>query len=108
MSAPFGPEKPSPFGFAPVERKNVVAAFDGGRITPNGGVMLLGTVERQLGIADTLAPLISDPRNPLYVTRSVSDIGPHTGDRLRLRGWRRPRCAAHRPRVQGGLWPPAG
>jgi hypothetical protein len=31
-------------------------------------------VERQLGIADTLAPLISDPRNPLYVTHSVTDI----------------------------------
>src|ERR1700757_2899021 len=31
-------------------------------------------VERQLGIADTLAPLISDPRNPLYVTHSVADI----------------------------------
>ena len=29
---------------------------------------------RQLGIADRLAPLISEPRNPLYVTHSVSDI----------------------------------
>jgi hypothetical protein len=74
MSAPFCPKSPSPFGFAPVERKKVVAAFDGGRITSNGGVMLLGAVEQQLGIADALAPLISDPRNPLYVTHSVSDI----------------------------------
>ena len=41
---------------------------------PDGGVLLLGAVERQLGIADRLAPLISDPRNPLYVTHSVSDI----------------------------------
>jgi hypothetical protein len=31
-------------------------------------------VERQLGIADTLAGLISDPRNPVYVTHKVSDI----------------------------------
>ena len=74
MSAPFGPKSPPAFSFAPVERKKVVAAFDGGRITSNGGVMLLGTVERQLGIADALAPLISDPRNPLYVTHSVNDI----------------------------------
>ena len=44
MSVPFGPKNPPPFGFAPVERKKVVAAFDGGRITSNGGVMLLGTV----------------------------------------------------------------
>jgi hypothetical protein len=49
-------------------------AFDGGRITSDGGVLLLGAVERQLGIADTLAPLISDPRNPVYVTHSVADI----------------------------------
>ena len=74
MSTPFGPQNPPPFGFASVERKKVVAAFDGGRITSNGGVMLLGAVERQFGIADTLASLISDPRNPLMVTHSVSDI----------------------------------
>ena len=74
MSAPFGSQNPPPFGFPSVGRKKVVAAFDGGRITSDGGVMLLGAVERQLGIADTLAPLICDPRNPLYVTHSVSDI----------------------------------
>ena len=74
MSVPFGPQNPPPFGFPAIERKKVVAAFDGGRITSDGGVLLLGAVERQLGIADTLAPLISDPRNPLYVTHSVTDI----------------------------------
>ena len=74
MSAPFGPKIPPPFGFPAIERKKVVAGFDGGRITSDGGVLLLGAVERQLGIADRLAPLISDPRNPLYVTHSVSDI----------------------------------
>jgi hypothetical protein len=36
--------------------------------------MLLGVVERQLGIAETLARLISDPRNPLLVTHGVDDI----------------------------------
>ena len=97
MSAPFGPKNPPPFGFPAIERKKVVAAFDGGRLTSDGGVLLLGAVERQLGIADTLAPLISDPRNPLYVTHSVSrhPAGTDTGDRLRLRRWRRPRCSAH-------------
>ena len=74
MAAPFGSPNPPSFSFPAVERKKVVAAFDGGRITSNGGVMLLGTVERKLGIVETLAPLISDPRNPLYVTHSVSDI----------------------------------
>src|SRR5215212_7791146 len=63
-----------PFGFPAVGRKKLVAAFDGGRITSDGGVLLLGAVERQLGIAQTLARLIADPRNPACVTHSVDDI----------------------------------
>ena len=63
-----------PFNFPAVERKKLTAAFDGGRITSDGGVMLLAAVERALGIADRLAPLITDPRNPLLVTHSVADI----------------------------------
>jgi Transposase DDE domain group 1 len=63
-----------PFNFPAVERKKVTAAFDGGRITSDGGVMLLAAAERALGIAGRLAPLISDPRNPRLVTHSVADI----------------------------------
>ncbi len=63
-----------PFSFPAVGRKKLTAAFDGGRITSDGGVLLLGAVERQLGIAETLASLIADPRNPLLVTHAVSDI----------------------------------
>ena len=57
-----------------VERKKIAAAFDGGRMTSDGGVLLLAAAERRLGIARTLAPLIADPRNPLLVTHSVVDI----------------------------------
>jgi hypothetical protein len=63
-----------PFGFPAIGRKKLVAAFDGGRITSDGGVLLLGAVERQLGIATALARLIADPRNPACVTHSVDDI----------------------------------
>ncbi len=63
-----------PFHFPAIGRKKLTAAFDGGRITSDGGVMLLGAVERQLGIADRLSRLIPDPRNPLFVTHSVDDI----------------------------------
>ena len=74
MPVPFGSLQAAPFGLPAVGGKQVVAAFDGGRITSDGGVLLLAPVERQLGIADTLARLIADPRNPAYVTHSVSDI----------------------------------
>ncbi len=64
----------APFLFPAVGRKKVIAAFDGGRITSDGGVMLLAAAERRLGIADTLAGLVADPRNPLFVTHSIADI----------------------------------
>ena len=63
-----------PFDFPTVARKKVTAAFDGGRITSDGGVMLLAAAERRIGIADRLAPLIADPRDPNLVTHSVADI----------------------------------
>ncbi len=63
-----------PFGFPAVGCKKLVAAFDGGRITADGGVLLLGAVERRLGVASKLARLIADRRNPAFVTHSVDDI----------------------------------
>ena len=62
------------FSFPAVGRKKLTAAFDGGRLTSDGGVMLLAAVERRMGIADRLAALIADPRNPALVTHSVADI----------------------------------
>ena len=62
------------FGFPAVDRKKLTAAFDGGRITSDGGVLLLAAAERRLGIAERLAGLIADPRNPLFITHSVADI----------------------------------
>ena len=47
-----------PFSFPAVQRKKVVAAFDGGRLTSDGGVMLLAAAERRLGLAERLAALI--------------------------------------------------
>ena len=63
-----------PFSVPAVERKKVTAAVDGGRMTSDGGVLLLAEVEKSIGIADRLASLIADRRNPLLVTHSVADI----------------------------------
>ena len=49
-----------PFAFPAVDGKKITAAFDGGRITSNGGVMVLAAAERKLGIAAKLAAMISD------------------------------------------------
>jgi hypothetical protein len=64
----------TPFLFPAIRRKKITAAFDGGRITSDGGVLLLAAAERRIGMADRLAGLIADPRNPRSVTHSVADI----------------------------------
>jgi len=63
-----------PFSPPSVQRKKVTAAFDGGRISSDGGVMLLALAERRLGIADRLAWEISDRRDPSRVVHALSDI----------------------------------
>jgi hypothetical protein len=62
------------FSFPAVDRKKLTAACDGGRITPDGGVMLLAAAERRSGIARHLAGLIADTRDPALVTHSLADI----------------------------------
>jgi hypothetical protein len=64
----------APFLFPAVSRSKVTAAFDGGRMTSDGGVMLLAAAERRLGVAGRLTRLIADPRNPVFVTHNIADI----------------------------------
>ena len=63
-----------PFSLPSVERKKVSAAFDGSRISSDGGVMLLALAERRMGIADKLAAEIVDRRDPTRVVHTLSDI----------------------------------
>ena len=63
-----------PFSLPSVQRKKITAAFDGGRMTSDGGVMLLAAIETSLGIATRLASVIADPRNPVLVSHSAADI----------------------------------
>ena len=63
-----------PFDLPAVARKKVSAAFDGGRITSDGGVMLLAQAERRLGIADQLARVIPDGRDSDRVVHLLPDI----------------------------------
>ena len=57
-----------------VSGKKVSAAFDGGRITSDGGVLLLAQAEKRLGIAGRLAAHIRDDRDPGRVRHLLPDI----------------------------------
>ena len=63
-----------PFSFPAVGRKPVAAAFDGGRLTSDGGVMLLAMADRRLGIAERLARCFPDRRDPLRITHTLADM----------------------------------
>jgi Transposase DDE domain group 1 len=63
-----------PFDLPAVARKKVTAAFDGGRITSDGGVMLLAQAERRLGLCEKLAARIIDARDPNRVVHLLPDI----------------------------------
>ena len=62
------------FSFPAVHRKKVTSAFDGGRLTSDGGVLLLAQAERAMGICARLASCIADPRDPTRVIHTLPDI----------------------------------
>lgn len=63
-----------PFLLPSICQKKVTASFDGGRISSDGGVLLLAGADRRLGLIDTLAALVPDHRNPALITHTMSDI----------------------------------
>src|SRR5260221_9146546 len=63
-----------PFCFPAVCRKKITADFDGGRISSDGGVMLLAQADRRLGIVERLAQAIPDARDPDRIIHLLPDI----------------------------------
>jgi len=61
-------------GLSPVHGKTIVARFDGGRMSSDGGLLALREVEQRLAIASRLAACISDPRTPERVRHELDEI----------------------------------
>jgi hypothetical protein len=65
---------PDLFGFAPVEKRQVVAAFDGGKITSHAGALLLGQTERAIGLIGRFAQCFRDARDPALIEHEVRTL----------------------------------
>jgi hypothetical protein len=61
-------------GLSPVQGKAVVARFDGGRLSSEGGLLVLREIERRLGLADRLAGCLKDRRMPEKVVHRLAEI----------------------------------
>ena len=59
------------FGFAPVERRAVVAGFDGGRMTSDAGALLLGATDQVIGLVGRFANCFTDGRAPDLIEHTV-------------------------------------
>src|SRR5262252_5921810 len=62
------------FGFTPVERRAVVAGFDGGRMTSDAGALLLGATDRAIGLVERFAACFTDGRAPELVEHEVGTM----------------------------------
>lgn len=62
------------FDLPSVGRKKVTAAFDGGRLSSNGGVLLLREVERGLDLAGRLARCMTDRRDAARISHDLEEM----------------------------------
>jgi hypothetical protein len=65
---------PKLFEFEAVDGRAVVAGFDGGAITSNAGALLLGQVDRGLGLVRRFAECFIDRRDARYVEHQVATL----------------------------------
>jgi len=61
-------------GLSPVADKDIVARFDGGALSSDGGVLVLREIERRAGLADRLAGCLEDPRDPVRTQHTLADM----------------------------------
>lgn len=65
---------PHQFEFQGLTRRTVVASFDGGTLSSDGGVLLLAEVDRRLGLLEQFAACFKDRRNPDLIEHSIEDL----------------------------------
>jgi hypothetical protein len=65
---------PDLFGFVAVERRAVVAAFDGGRMTSDAGGLLLSATDRAIRLVGRFAACFDDRRKPELIEHQVATL----------------------------------
>jgi hypothetical protein len=57
--------------FSSLKRQQIIADFNGGRLTSDAGALLLREVDRRIGLTQALADCIADPRDPAKITHEL-------------------------------------
>jgi hypothetical protein len=61
-------------GLSPTCSKPLDVRFDGGVLSPDGGLLVFREVEERLRLADRLAGCLTDPRNPGQIDYTLAEI----------------------------------
>ena len=63
-----------PFSLPAVCRKKINVAFDGGRLSSDGGVIVLREIASRLGLAEVITGRLRDGRDPTRVQHSYAEM----------------------------------
>lgn len=61
-------------GLAPVAGKPLTAAFDAGRLSSDGGLIVLREIAMRLDAADVVAGALPDKRDPLRIRHTYVEM----------------------------------
>lgn len=70
---------PEPMLFARLDRREVVADFEGGAISSDAGALLLGATDKAIGLVERFAGCFSDGRSRDHI---VHDVATMVGQRV--------------------------
>jgi hypothetical protein len=59
---------------SPVAAKSLTVTFDAGRLSSDGGLVVLREIEVRLGLAETIAGPLHDDRDPARVRHSYTEM----------------------------------
>jgi hypothetical protein len=59
---------------SPVEGKPLTATFDAGRLSSDGGVIVLREIAKRVGLAETITGPLGDDRDPARVRHSFAEM----------------------------------
>jgi DDE family transposase len=60
--------------FARISGKKVIADFEGGCVTSDGGTLVLRSIESRIGIISKVVSALRDRRHPSYVSHSLEEL----------------------------------
>ena len=60
--------------FTRAKRRELLADFDGGRLTTDAGILLLREVDERIGLIDAINDCVPDPRHPVYIIHEQREM----------------------------------